>query len=773
LLNNFGTTRRAVARATGPALMAAFIICCGISARGQDETAWSASSAHNQLFRVVDHPMGDNNGVSLWVRGDGSEAAMRVRLMIVDPDKVTPDTVLERPMWISTPLKLHSDWTHIVLPRSKFTLHRLNDVSDAVDPNLPADAQGGTQAAPEQISFSDVNAIVLETDVPNNTTMAVDDINWVKVDDSGTINGTAAVDNFESGNLAAWIPLGDADDQKPLSYSLITKPAWVHDGKVALKISVVAPAARRKGILMSGVERQMAITQKSYLVFQPVSLFATVLPSTLPEPGGSSSAVSVVMCADQIQAATFCVYSRKALSNVHASLEDDLYGTGHILRKSNLDVNVVKVWQRLGDGLVRDPDQAGLNPELIVKDDRVALSGMSPDIPLSGPAATDIPADSTKQFWITVNAPRNTAADDYNGKIVLRSAGNAPISVPIDVKILPMRLMNPAKQYAIDLRSRLDPAPDTVPAADGSAFVTDFVSPDVLKEQLEDIVDHGVHYTSIHDPVSTLWDAYDDRVAAGFLPPFVYQGSSDPHDVESQRNDHHAGEFIYYEDPSNSGESKLATLAKNGLPTATYVDDSAEYDNLQDDLDTVIYNRDCDYSEQLIRTHGKRVSMKHDWWYWNATNDDPHANRYSAGFLLERSHLYGAFIPVYQLAFGTDPYDDSSPGAPDAYALYRPEMLTYPTAHGVIDTIQWEAVREGINDDRYLTTMYAALRECKDAHVAKKASDDAQAFITAFMDKPLALLSDADYEAARAKIAGYAVTLRTTVDAYNRAHGGG
>ena len=45
-------------------------------------------------------------------------------------------------------------------------------------------------------------------------------------------------------------------------------------------------------------------------------------------------------------------------------------------------------------------------------------------------------------------------------------------------------------------------------------------------------------------------------------------------------------------------------------------------------------------------------------------------------------------------------------------------MLTYPVKDGVLDTLQWEACREGVTDVRYLTTMYAALRECKDAQVA-------------------------------------------------------
>ena len=32
-------------------------------------------------------------------------------------------------------------------------------------------------------------------------------------------------------------------------------------------------------------------------------------------------------------------------------------------------------------------------------------------------------------------------------------------------------------------------------------------------------------------------------------------------------------------------------------------------------------------------------------------------------------------------------------------------MFTYPTSDGVIDTVQWEGFREGVDDTRYLATL--------------------------------------------------------------------
>ena len=73
-----------------------------------------------------------------------------------------------------------------------------------------------------------------------------------------------------------------------------------------------------------------------------------------------------------------------------------------------------------------------------------------------------------------------------------------PPAMRLDVNVLPLRLLSPAKQYGLDLRSRLDPAPAALPSPDGHAFVTDFVTPSVLDAQLADII---VPRLSHHDAV--------------------------------------------------------------------------------------------------------------------------------------------------------------------------------------------------------------------------------------------------------------------------------
>ena len=39
------------------------------------------------------------------------------------------------------------------------------------------------------------------------------------------------------------------------------------------------------------------------------------------------------------------------------------------------------------------------------------------------------------------------------------------------------------------------------------------------------------------------------------------------------------------------------------------------------------------------------------------------------------------------------------------YPHYRDHVFAYPTSNGVIDTIQWEGCREGVDDTRYVASL--------------------------------------------------------------------
>ena len=719
--------------------------------------------------------MGGNNGVRLWVHGDGSHADLRVRVLAPARTLSPASDPMPRDEWISAPTPISfTGWREIVLPKSNFTLRAAPPLPSSLDMALPADAQVGSTDSAAAPDWSKATGLALDVVTARQSTLIVDDVAWVTLDAAGQGGASTPISDEDLSNIGAWQPVGTPVSAAAVNYGLSTQPGLTHGGKLAFRFTVTPPGLARPDLLVYAQEAMRA-AKKPVLVWTPATLFERVLPSSLPPASGSNSSVLLSACAEQTQGASFCLYTPAALSDVSVTVPQDLAGIGHVLPRSAIDVRVVKVWEQDGAGPLQNPDTAAAVPELLVKDDRVPLSGTDTDLRLTGPAVCDIPADTSKQFWLTVSVPRNTPPGPYSGRVLVTGHGlPAPVAVRVSVTVPPLRLYSPAKQYGVDLRSRLDPAPATLPSPDGKHLVTDYVSKDVLDAQLQDIDAHGFTIASLYDSPGTLADAVTEYERYGLGTAYnLYKGDGDPQEVEKERTAAKSPVLTYYADPepNAAASARMAPLEKMGIPNATYIPHQADFTALGPSADIVVYNRDSEYPQQLLRTGGQRVSMTRDWWYWPATNEDPLTNRIDAGALLWKSNLYGAFLPDYQTAFGANPYDETSAGACESKIAFRPLMLTYPVKGGVLDTLQWEACREGVTDVRYLTTMYAALRECKDAHIAKPLVSESETYVKTFLNKPLANLPEGQYDTFRTHVATYAIRLRSAVDAYNKAHG--
>jgi len=720
--------------------------------------------------------VGTNNGLRLWVHGDGSHADLRVRILAPSRAASPAADPLPRDVWISQPIPISfTGWHEVVLPESNFTLRAAPPLPKSLDLALPADAQiVPADMDTAQSDWSKASSLALDITTARQAKLIIDDVAWVTLDAAGKGTTNTPIGSDVIGNVGAWQAVGTPAETASIVYGLATQPGLTHGGRVALRLTVTPPGLDRKNRLAL-VQSALRASRKPCLVWTPGTLFEPVLPSSLPSVIDAGSDVTLTACAEQTQAASFCIYSPVALTNVSVSMPQDLQGIGRILPKSAVNIHVVKVWEQAGAGPLRDPDTAAAVPELLVKDDRTPLSGPAPIIRLTGAAATDIPADTSKQFWLSVTIPRSTPPGPYTGKVIVTGRGlPTPVVVRVTLIVPPLRLLSAAKQYGVDLRSRLDPAPAVLPAADGSACVTDFVTKDVLDAQLADLYAHGFTIASLYDSTSTLVDAVSEYQKYGLGTSYnLYKGDGDPLAMEKDRMARRGPALTYYTppEPNEAASARMAPLTKLGIPNMTYIPKQDDFTVLGTTTDIAVYNRDSAYPQQLLRTNGQRMSMTRDWWYWPATNEDPKTNRIDSGVLLWKSNLYGAFLPDYQTAFGSDPYDETSAGAGPSKIAFRPLMLTYPVSGGVLDTLQWEACREGVTDVRYLTTMYAALRECKDAHIAKPLTTEAETYVKTFLTKPLANLPESQYDGFRSKIATYAIALRKSVDTYNKAHG--
>jgi hypothetical protein len=129
---------------------------------------------------------------------------------------------------------------------------------------------------------------------------------------------------------------------------------------------------------------------------------------------------------------------------------------------------------------------------------------------------------------------------------------------------------------------------------------------------------------------------------------------------------------------------------------------------------------------QSLRNGGEKLPII-ETYYWSSWVEKPLVNRQMAGYFLWTSKLDGIMPYVYmhppRWDGSGDPYNDfdSAEGNP-----YRDMMTVYPSSDGSIPTLEWEALREGYNDMRYLTTLFDLLDDLSGINPQLAASINAE-----------------------------------------------
>ena len=704
------------------------------------------------IYRASEQPIGTHNAVSFWLKGDSLPGTIDVYLMASGGDAASAlpvpgsghDTEPLWPAWISKPISTDfSGWKKEVIAISDFGYRQ----PDGADPAAP------------QAQINTIDAFGIASSKSDGT-IYLDAPSWATLDSDGNATGDSApIDSFASGNLSVWKVKGSPEAVANLVPGITSLQPNVKDDAVSLRLDYSGLSSDH-ALLASGVAHSMTESGNDFVVSVPSSPFERILPDSLPTANEVSSRVAITECPDQTSCGSFAIYTLHGLSNVSVHLTNDLLAISKSIPRSDVNISVVKVWDREGSGVLIDPDSAGPLPELLVKDDRIQLAsvnGVPPAVRLTGDVNTDIPANTEKQFWVDVTVPRNTPPGQYTAQMLVRSNEAAPFRITLEADVMPLRLLSPAKQYAINYRGKLgsDTTSDAVPG--------DHVTPVQLSSELYDVSAHGLRYISLSDSPDTLTTTLTTEQQYNFQTPMIYPVESGFTGLLTAKAVTKLGgdpsQYYYLVPDGPSMAADLARLKVAGFQTAALIDDESVFSTVQNNLDVAIYPVEYPYVQDLLRDDGKRQSSTRDWLTWPAAQDDPQVNRLYAGYLLWKTDLYGGYISDYETYY-------------DVHTTLRPAMLTYPTQDGVIDTIQWEAIREGINDVRYLTTFYAALRECKDAKVDSVQVAKAQADVSSFLDSAFWLMSDGDYEKGRMMIANYALQLRRAVDGYNSKQSG-
>ncbi|MEE3372021.1 MAG: hypothetical protein VX346_21995 [Planctomycetota bacterium] len=479
------------------------------------------------------------------------------------------------------------------------------------------------------------------------------------------------------------------------------------------------------------------------------------LPDCFPDvPGTAGGELRLSGCRDEYESASFAVYARQEVQNLHVEI-GDLRSGRHILPKSSFEPYVVKCWYQAGRDVMFHDGVKRLVPELLLKDDALVKVDMQNEtnsvrstdedgtiryLPASGkdPKALDalrpldavtlqavtIPAETLKQFWLTLHIPDDAAAGTYSGLLRLSAEGIAPVAVPIEVTVHAFELAQPKMIYSIYYPGKLD-----LKNQPNGTIAAHYKSEEQYLAELRDMFAHGVRYPN-------LWQAH----SSGFVPRalqlrkqaglpndmlFINSPPGAPaaaagtvngwrkltadfgyQDIYLYGLDEASGNLLRIQKPSWDNVQK----AGGRMYASAWKEDPFEV--MGSLLDVLVWSGGVQ-PEKAQRWHsvGSKIFS-----YSNPQVgvEEPLLYRYNFGLALWKAGYDGAMDFAYQYAYGHIWNDFDS-------ERFRDHCFAYPTLNGVVGTMQWEGFREGVDDVRYVTTLEKAIEQAADTGAGREA----------------------------------------------------
>jgi hypothetical protein len=332
----------------------------------------------------------------------------------------------------------------------------------------------------------------------------------------------------------------------------------------------------------------------------------------------------------------------------------------------------------------------------------------------------DIPRDTNRQFWVTVKVPENSLPGDYAGNIDIKTSKGPAGQIKLKVKVLPINLAKPCIVSSIYYRGVLDPKDKGTISSEGK-------SKEQYRKEMENMVAHGVTNPTVYQGFDKkiLGETLKIRKEAGMDTSALYYlgvgaGSSTNTAVLANLKksisqvmgfcrEYGIPEVYFYGIDEATGEAlksqRAAWQAVHEAGGKTFVAGYAgTFEAIGDLLDVLVWagGPSKDEAAKYHKIGHKIFSYANP----QVGVEEPETYRRNYGLLLWKNNYDGAMDYAYQHSFGSvwNDFDDPT---------YKDHNFTYPTVDGVIDTIQWEGYREGIDDLRYLTTLLQLIEQGK------------------------------------------------------------
>lgn len=488
------------------------------------------------------------------------------------------------------------------------------------------------------------------------------------------------------------------------------------------------------------------------------------LPDAYPLDGDFGGEVGVVLAQDQYQDASFEVYPFKNIDNVNLKISDLKSADGSTFASENLDLKVVKVWYQNGNAWLSYFADPGLKlvPELLLHDEnlirvdtkaqanyaRIQDAKGTHEIWISAPEKLNVGFDpyqagfvdaktlqpvafnagQFKQFVLTAHATTDTKPGLYRGNIIVTAAGQKPANIPVAIKVLSFQLPLPKTNYDINkdfVVSLMGAWPKLDP--DSKAFLPtlkDLRAHNILEQGPG--VDYGTPPAQAAQQVSLMKEAgFLTKPIFGGILPASGSNRRAPQGFDEQMNAKHLTQWyhdFYMKNFGNSdafmknGDEQGAAWMITNRPLWRIVHQQGLNSYIAGHIET--YFPTSGYVLDGRPTAGfPSEADKPNLWNqighgYTGFYAGQHIGSENPAFIRRQHGLLGYLsnfdmVDNYEFAYG--PWNDR------AFDLYKPMVLAYPISDGLVDTLEWEGFREGIDDIRYATKLRQLADEAIDS----------------------------------------------------------
>ena len=507
-------------------------------------------------------------------------------------------------------------------------------------------------------------------------------------------------------------------------------------------------------------------------IVEPAITDHMILPDEpLPEVCKPSTLLTVRACPGEYEPASFVISTTQPLEAVGVEV-GRLAGAAGTWPETAVDVRVVKsCYRRAPAGgatvmptlLVHDEEFLSIEPAPTA-DDPDRLANVSNGPLRDSATLRPVRIEKRKQFWVTVHVPATASPGDYSGPIRVVGPDGGIAELSLRVHVYPFALAAPMIEYSIYYPAYLEA---DRPAGHPSAFGD--LTAEQLAAEFRNMAAHGLLNPNIYDAPGLNDDGTLDfaklerilhlREQAGMRPQTLYfvghrlTFADRPLTPEEKQRVRQyvtetrswarargypevffmAADEWWGEQLSRERDSIIA-VTEAGAGVFTAVMQTTFYDRVGDVLTRPVLLADTGaYLEHAAGRYSAAESLKH---MAEIGRSASFAHmRAKDGFrkAIDGIHRQGRKIFTYMNPTAGTPLPDLQRRNEGlglwrvgfdgtmtwAYAHIEGDRveqpmqfaMVYRTENGVLDTLHWEGFREGVDDVRYLTTLFTTLNE--------------------------------------------------------------